>query len=297
MANDYNPSSNYTKRITHSSPYKISGKGWKEVLLRVKDQIGEDNLTITAAGVSFYSFLAIFPALIAIVSIYGLVVSPEQVNQQLSQLASVVPSEAFGIIEERITKLSETSSSALGWSTVLSILFALWSANAGMKALFIGINIAYDEKNQRSFIKANLLSLIFTLGSIVIAILAMAFIVGFPAFADGLGLNETLQTVIKWTRWPVLAFLVFGWFCLMYKYAPAEKKPTYKWVSIGALIATILWIIGSLGFSYYVSNFGNYDATYGSMSAVVILLFWLFITNFIILLGAEINSEAEQQKL
>lgn len=290
-------STDYNRRIISSSPYQVFGNGWKNILLRVKNQIGEDNLALIAAGVAYYTFLAIFPTLIATISIYGLMIDPEQVNQQMTQIASIVPGEAYSIIEERVTKLTETSSSTLGWSTFFSILIALWSANAGVKALFIGINVAYDEKSKRSFIKANLLSLLFTFGSIVVAIICMAFIVAFPAFAENLGFTETLVTIVKWTRWVVLGIVVFFWIALIYKFAPAKKRPPLKWVSVGAVIATVLWIIGSLAFSYYVSNFGNYDAMYGSISAIVILLFWLYITNFIILLGAEINSEAEQEAL
>lgn len=282
-------------RLEVYSPYKISGSGWKNILKRVKNEMGTDNLHIIAAGVAFYTFLAIFPAIIAIISIYGLVVDPTQVQQQIQQLSGIVPQEAFSVIEKRITNISQSSSSTLGWSSVLSLLFTLWSANTGMKALFTGIGIAYNEEEQRSFIKQNVISLLFTLGSMIVIIICMAFVVAFPALAHSLPFKEQIINLISWLRWPVLALVVFGWFCLMYKYAPASIRFPFKWVSIGALFSTVMWILGSLAFSFYVNNFGNYNETYGSISAVVILLFWLFITNFIISIGAEIISEAAEE--
>lgn len=285
------------QRIESKSPSDISFKEWWQILLKVKNEIAADNLTIIAAGVSFYTFLAIFPTLISIISVYGWVMEPVQVAKQLEEMARLLPSKAYSIIEERILKLTETPNDTLEWASILSFLFVLWSANAGIKALFMGINIAYNTKQKRSFFKLNFIGLLFTLGSMIIAFLCMAFIVGLPTFADNLGMQESLLFLVKWFSWIVLAIVVFFWFSVVYKFAPVRKHATLKWVRPGAITATVLWIISSLGFSFYVSNFGNYDATYGSISAVVILLFWLFITNFIILLGAEINSEAEQRIL
>lgn len=275
------------------SPKKIKTSGWKQILLRVKDRIEEDNLTIVAAGVAFYAFLAIFPALMALLSIYGLAVDPEQAERQIGQLSGMMPEEAFSIIKERVDNLISTSGSTLGWGTALGILISLWSANAGTKSLFKGIDIAYETENNRGFIKQNALTLLFTFGAIITLLLSLALIVIFPAIVNTFGLPGNIEGLVSWLRWPLLAGIVILVISLIYKYAPDRRTPKFKWVLVGASLATLLWLIASLGFSFYVSNFGNYGEMYGSISAVVILLLWLFLTSFIILLGAEVNSATE----
>lgn len=275
------------------SPKKIKGAGWKKILMRVKDRIGEDNLTIVAAGVAFFAFLAIFPAIMAILSIYGLAVDPQQAEQQISQLSGMMPKQAFEIIKERIENLVSTPGSALGWGTVLGILISLWSANAGTKSLFTGLDIAYETKNNRGLIKQNALTLLFTFCFIITLVISMGLIVIFPAIVSTFGLPDNIENLISWLRWPLLAGIVILVISLIYKYAPDRKTPKFKWVVIGASLATLLWLLASWGFSFYVSNFGNYGEMYGSISAVVILLLWLFLTSFIILLGGELNSATE----
>jgi membrane protein len=283
-----------TKVKNYKSPKKIKGKGWKKILLRVKDKIGENNLPIVAAGVAFYAFLAIFPALMALLSLYGLAVNPEQAEQQISQLSGMMPEEAFSIIKERVENLISTPGNTLGWGTALGILISLWSANAGTKSLFTGVDIAYNTKNDRGFIKQNALTLLFTLGFIITLLISMALIVVFPAVVHAFGLPDNIDTLVSWLRWPLLAGIVVFVISLVYKYAPFRKAPKFKWVFTGAAVATFLWLVLSLGFSYYVSNFGNYGEMYGSISAVVILMLWLFLTSFIILLGAELNAQTEK---
>jgi membrane protein len=275
------------------SPKKIKTSGWKRILLRVKDRIEEDSLTIVAAGVAFYAFLAIFPALMALLSIYGLAVDPQQAERQIGHLSGMMPEEAFSIIKERVENLISTSGSALGWGTALGILISLWSANAGTKSLFKGIDIAYETQNNRGFIKQNALTLLFTFGAIITLLLSLALIVIFPAIVNTFGLPGNIEGLVSWLRWPLLAGIVILVISLIYRYAPDRKTPKFKWVLVGASLATLLWLIASLGFSFYVSNFGNYGEMYGSISAVVILLLWLFLTSFIILLGAEVNSATE----
>ncbi len=276
------------------SPSGISGSGWKAVGLNVKDEIGENNVSIVSAGVAFYAFLAIFPAIGALVSIYGLAMDPQQIQNQLTQLAGVMPEQAYDILKTQLENLMETSGSALGWSMAIGILFSIWSANKGTKSLFTGVDIAYDTKNDRGFFKQNGLTLLFTFGAIILVILSMALIVAFPAFVDQLGLPSGIQNLIGWGRWILLALIVVFFLGMIYKYAPARPSPDFKWVLPGALLATFLWLIASWGFSFYVSNFGSYGEVYGSISAVVVLLLWLFLTSFIILLGAELNSEVEK---
>lgn len=276
-------------------PREIPGAGWKEVMLRVKDQVSKDNLSIVAAGVAFYLFLALFPTLVAIISIYGLITEPAEVEQHMAQLSGILPGSAQEIISDRLQNISQQSDAALGWGLVLSILLSLWSANSGTKSLFQGVNIAYDEENSKSFFKLNGITLLFTLGGIVICGLAFALVVAFPAVIDGLGLPDGVQTVLQLGRWLVLAVFIMLAFSAVYKVAPVRKSPKFRWVAWGAGIASALWIGGSLLFSWYVKNFSNFDEVYGSIAAVIILMLWFNLTCFVILLGAEINAELEHQ--
>ncbi|MCC9168072.1 YihY/virulence factor BrkB family protein [Pontibacter harenae] len=278
-------------------PRNIPGSGWKEVMLRVKEQLSTDNISIVAAGVAFYFFLAIFPTLAAIISIYGLLTEPAQVEQQMAQLTSVLPQETHQMLTERLHSIAQKSSSTLGWGVLLSILLSLWSANAGTKSLFEGINIAYDERNDRSFIKLTGVTMLFTLGGIIVGGLAFTLVVAFPAFIDRLGLPDSIKTILQLSRWLLLGVIVMLSLAFLYKIAPYRDNPKFKWVSWGSGIATVLWIIGSLLFSWYVNNFGNYNETYGPVAAVVIMMLWLNLTSFIVLLGAEINSELEHQTM
>lgn len=279
---------------TYHQPTHISFSGWKKILFRVKDEISENNVSIISAGVAFYAFLAIFPAIAALISIYGLAMDPQNIQDQISQLYGVMPQQAYEILKGQIEKLLETSGSALGWSMAISILFSIWSANKGTKSLFTGVDIAYDTQNNRGFFKQNGLTLLFTFVAIVLVILSMVLIVAFPALVGQLGLPTTVENLISWGRWILLAIVVVWFLGMVYKHAPDKPTSDFKWVLPGALLATLLWLIASWGFSYYVSNFGSYGEVYGSISAVVVMLLWLFLTSFIILLGAELNSEIEK---
>lgn len=277
------------------SPEEIPGTGWKEVMMRVKEQVSTDNINIVAAGVAFYFFLALFPTLAAIISIYGLVTEPVEVERHLQQLTSVLPRDTHEMLTERLHNLVDKSSTTLGWGVVLSILLSLWSANSGTKSLFEGINIAYDEEETRSFLKLNGFTLLFTLAGIVVGSLSMALVLAFPAIIESLGLPGWLETVLQLSRWLILAAVIMFGLAVIYKVAPNRDNPKFKWVSWGAAIATLLWVMGSLLFSWYANNFGNYNETYGSVAAVIILMLWFNLTGYIILLGAEINSELEHQ--
>ena len=278
----------------YQKPWKIPSSGWKKILFNVKDRIGENNVSIVSAGVAFYAFLAVFPAIAALVSIYGLAMDPQSIQNQLSQISGMMPDQAYEILKNQLQSLAKTSGTALGWSMAISILFSVWSANKGTKSLFTGVDIAYGTESDRGFFKQNGLTLLFTSGAILLVIVSMALIVGFPALVHTLKLPSTVDSLISWGRWLLLAVLLIWFLGMIYKYAPDKPAPDFKWVLPGALTATILWLIASWGFSYYVSNFGSYGEVYGSISAVVVMLLWLFITSFIILLGAELNSEIEK---
>lgn len=277
-------------------PGQISAKGWKQVGLSVKDKLAEDHISIVSAGVAYYFFLALFPTFIAGISIFGLIMDPAQVQQQMSQAASILPEQTTTMISGILEGIANKSGGTLGWSLVLSILFALWSAQQGTKAVFEGINIAYNQVDERGFFKSNGLTLLFTLVGIIVGIISITLVIVFPTIVESINLpSYPLETIIQWLRWPLLALTVMGILAITYKIAPDRRNPGLKWVSWGAIIATLLWLAGSILFSFYISNFGNYDKIYGSFAAVIILMLWFYLTAFVILLGAEVNSEIEQQ--
>lgn len=281
------------KRKKITSPSKIPASGWKKILIKAWQDIDEKNLSLVSAGVAFYVFLAVFPALIALISIYGLVLDPQQLQQQITSIAGMMPQQALELFKKQIEDFISTSSSTLSWGIALSILFSLWSANKGTKSLFLGVNIAYNINETRGFLKLNAITLLFTLAGIVVAILTMGFIVIFPAIINSLGLSATLENIISYGRWIVLAAILIYILAAIYKFAPNGKKQEWKWAKTGAIFATVVWLIASWGFSYYVSNFGGYGEIYGSIAAVIVFMLWLFITCFTILMGAEINSDSE----
>lgn len=276
-------------------PTEITRQGWWAILKRVKQQTDDDQIPIVSAGIAFYFFLAIFPLLAAVVSIYGLVVTPESAEQQISQMAGSLPEEAHDAISEIARNAASNSDSTLGWATALSILVSIWSANKGTKALVTGLNIAYDEDENRGFIRKIVITLGLTLGAFVAGILMLVLVAGIPAISGMLNLPETMMTVIGYARWLVIALIITVVLGLLYKWAPDRDPANWKWVSPGSIVAAVLWLVGSGLFSLYVENFGKMSQSYGSFATVVTLMLWLFLTAFIILLGAEINSEAEHQ--
>jgi membrane protein len=279
------------------SPGAIPRKGWFDVVKRVFKQISEDNIGIAAAGVAFYAFLSIFPTIAATIAIYGLIVDPQTAEQQMTGLANVLPQQAAQLLQDQLRQIARSSSAALSWGLVFSVLLSLWSANKGTAVLFQAINIAYNEEYRRGFLKGNSITLLFTLLGIVVAIISMALVIALPALTNQLKLSGVLQAVILIARWIILATVLIGTLAILYRFAPDREKPRWQWVSWGSVIATVFWLAGSWGFSFYVKNFGNFNATYGSLAAVVILLLWFNLSSFIILLGAEINSELERQTM
>jgi membrane protein len=262
----------------------------KKQVKRIFNRINEDNVSIVSAGIAFFFFLALFPGIAAVVSIYGLAVDVSQAEQHLKEVANVLPAEAYGLVSDILLQTVGQSSGTLGWSLVISILLSLWSASKGTSAMFDGVNIAYHEKDERGFIMKKAIILLFTLGVIIAGLISIAFVVAFPAFIDSLGLPPLLQTILGLLRWVVLAGIVYFVLEMIYKVAP-NRGSDFRWLNPGAIAATILWIGGSLLFTLYVNNFGDYDKTYGSIAAVIILLLWFYLTGFIIMLGAEINAE------
>ena len=276
-------------------PGKIPARGWRDILLRVKDETSKDNISMIAAGVAFYLMLAIFPMLAATVSIYGLVADPIDVQRNFEAVAGVIPEEARSIMVDQLTAVTSASGGQLGFGVVLSIALTLWSASRGVIAMITALNIAYDEVEERSFIKLNAIALALTLALIVFMIVTLAVVVGLPVVIGYLNLGETVEWAIRLARWPILAVAIILALAVLYRYAPDRDAPRWRWVSWGAVVATAIWLLGSVAFSIYVSNFADYNKTYGAMGAVIILLLWFNLSSFAVLLGAELNAEMEHQ--
>lgn len=263
--------------------------------MRVQREISADRLSIVAAGVAFFSLLALFPALIALVSIYGLVSDPADVAEQMNSFYSVLPGDVAAIVGGQLSAIVSSASSELTLGFALSVGLALWTASSGIVTLIEGVAIAYDEPETRSFVKIRLLALGMTLGAIVVVVVMLAGIVVLPIWITGLGLGAVGEAIVTYGRWPVLALLFMGALSVVYRYGPDRQKPQWGWVTWGAVLATLLWLAGSLLFSLYTSNFADYNKTYGTLGAVVVLLMWLYVSAFIVLVGAEVNSEMEHQ--
>lgn len=280
-------------------PSDIPRAGWRDVFSRVKQEVKRDNISIVAAGVAFYGLLSVPAMLTAIVSIFGLISDPAQIQQQMEGLSGVLPPDAQSILSEQLTRVSSQPQGALSLTLAGSILFALWTASKSVSSLITALNIAYDEQEKRGFFRLTSTSLLLTLGAVVTAIVSVALVVALPAIigalGDQLGLSEAAKTVASVLRWPILAGVALFSIAVAYHFGPSRERPKWRWVSWGAGLATGLWLVASALFSWYVSSFGNYNETYGSLGAVVILLMWFYLTSFVVLLGAEINAEMEHQ--
>jgi membrane protein len=277
------------------SPTEIPARGWWEVLKRVMAETSADNMSIIAAGCAFYALLALFPAITALLSIYGLVVDPATIERQLSGIADVAPKEAFDIIQGQAHQVASGGRTALGWSAGLAILLALYSAASGVKTLFEALNIAYEQEESRGFVRLNAVALLFTLAAIVGLPIGLAVIVGVPAVLHALPLGPATEWLIRIVSWVILLAIVVGGLAVVYRFGPARAPARLRWLTPGSMAAAVLWLLASLAFSYYAAHFGSYNQTYGALGGVIILLMWLWISAYVILLGAELNSELELQ--
>jgi membrane protein len=276
-------------------PTQIPAKGWWQVTRRAFKESSADNVGILAGGIAYAAFLALFPALIAGISLFGLVADPATIAQQAEGVLAALPETAQPLLRDQIVALTQTPSGALSFSLVVSILLALWSASAGTSSLMTGINIAYDEQESRNFFKLRGTALLLTLGAIIFVLITLALVAVVPAALNALQLGTFINVIVQIVRWALLVVLVVIALAVVYRMAPDRDAPQFKWTSIGALVAAALWVLASVGFSLYVNNFGSYNKTYGALAGVVVLLLWLYLTGYIILLGAEINAESEKQ--
>ena len=277
-----------------TAPWNIPWRGWKDILWRTYEKINDNRLMAVAAGAVFFILLALFPAISAFVSLYGLFADARSIDSQVSAMSGVLPGGAVDILHQELTRLAANKSS-LSVGFVVSLLFALWSANSGMKAIIDALNVAYDEKEKRSFIRLNLVSLLYTLIAMASLMLAIGAVVVAPIVLNTMGLGGVAGTLIAVLRWPLLLALVVVGLAAAYRYLPCRREPRWQWLSVGSVTAAVLWLVSSLLFSWYIANFGNYNVTYGSLGAAVGMMMWMWISMLVILVGAQLNAEIEHQ--
>ncbi len=276
-------------------PSHIPARGWRDIAFRVAADISRTNLSLIAAGLAFFAFLAIPAALTALVALYGLAFDRSAVQGQLAALKGVIPADVVGILSGELTRITSSSGSKLSFALALSVVIALWSARSGTSSLMSALNIAYGESEKRSLFRFYFDAMMLTACGTLFAILAVALVAVLPAAIAVLPLGDYAKAAAAGARWPVLLLLVTLSFAAIYRYAPCRTLVRWRWVSWGAAIATVLWLGGSALFSLYVSSFATYDRTYGSLGAVVALLMWLYFSCFVVLLGGTINAEMEHQ--
>ncbi len=278
-------------------PADIPPRGWKDIAWRTWAEVSDQNLFLIAGGVTYAVLLALFPGLAALVSLYGLAFDTAQIEKQVGALSGVLPAQTQELLSQELHSLVESSGGALGFAAIVALLLAIWSASRGMSGLITAINIAYEEKERRSFVKFNLIALGLTLGLVAGGVIAIALIAVLPAAAQLLAIGSATKWLLLLVQWPLLIILVMGGLAVLYRFGPDRDKPQWRWVSPGAIAATVLWILGSVGFTVYVANFNSYDKTYGSLGGVVVLLTWLYLSALMVLLGAVINAQSERQTL
>jgi membrane protein len=270
--------------------------GWWTILTNFWARLDRDHVSIMAAGTAFYALLSIFPGMSTLISIYGLVADPATIETQLNSLSGVLPQEALKLLSDQLHALVAAPRDKLGLGLVVSSLLALWSATSGTGALMQALTVAFEERENRGVLSFYGRVIALTLGIGLFALLSLFLIAGIPAIIDSLPLSELWRERISLIRWPLLAILALVAMGVLYRYAPARRNPCWYCLSAGTIGAAVLWLVGSAGFSFYVARFSSYDKTYGSLGAVVILLMWFFVTAYIILAGAELNSEIEKAR-
>ena len=269
---------------------------WKNVLLCLYKGISDHRVISIAGGVTFFALLAIFPTLAALVSIYGLFTDPASISAHLDKLSGMLPGGAMEVIGDQMKRVAEQGKTTLGFTFLFSLMLSLWSANAGMKALFDALNIVYDAKEKRGFIKLNAVSLAFTLGTLIFFLVAIGAMVVLPVALQYVGFGGTSEGLIRLARWPVLLVIIALVIALMYRYGPSRDHAQWHWITAGSGVASLAWVVVSLTFSWYAAHFGSYNKTYGSLGAVVGFMTWIWLSTIVILIGAELDAEMEQRE-
>ena len=288
------PASNHRGRHA-DSPAEIPAPGWRDILERTLAESKQDQVTLLAAGVAFYFFLALVPALVVAVSIYGLVASPSDIRQFASDTLSAAPREVRQLVTAQLESVARTGDAKVGISAAIAVVIALWSAASGMGHLVDAVNAAFDEQDRRGLVRRRALSLLLTVAAFAFGVGSVLVIAGLPSLLADTALAGGARLLIGVLRWPVLALGMLVGLAVLYRVAPDRDHARWAWVTPGAVVAMVLWICGSLLFSLYAANLGRFQATYGSLASIVVLLLWLFLTAFAVIIGAELNAELERQ--
>ena len=278
-----------------AAPSEIPAKGWKDILLRVYANIDEHRILALAAGITYYSILAIFPALAALVAIYGLFSDPGSIAKQLDDLGGFLPGGAIEVAREQLTRVASKGNHTLGLTFIIGLVVALWSANAAMKALFDTLNVVHREEEKRGFLKLNAISLAFTVAAVGCVLLALGAVVVIPVALNYLLLSDATDLLVRLARWPIMFVGLALALACIYRFGPSRNAPRWRWITWGSVAAAALWLGASGLFSWYAANFGTFDQTYGSLGAVIGFMTWLWISAIAILLGAELDAEMEHQ--
>lgn len=294
MIEPRDPTRNGARGREAERPAEIPRRGWRDILVRTWKELGHDKATVVAAGVAFFATMSMIPAISATLAIWGLFADPESVRALLTDFVRVMPPDAASVVTAQLARLASQPADTLSVTAVVSILITLWSATAGMKMLITVVNIAYEQKD-RSIIRHQLVGVAFTLAAIIGVIVTLAIIVAVPPLASYIGLEDEAYRAITALRWLLLAAFVVAGLTLLYRWAPARRPPKLRWANWGAVIATLLWLVGSLVLSQYVSRIGDFHTAYGSLGAVFVLMLWFYVSSLAIIVGAEINAEMEHQ--
>jgi membrane protein len=278
-----------------AAPAEIPARGWKDILWRVYGNVSDHRILALAAGMTYYSILAIFPALAALVAVYGLFSDPASIAKHLDEVSGFIPGGAVDVAREQLTRVASKGGQALGFTFAIGLAVSLWSANAAMKSLLDTLNIVYGEQEKRGFIKLNAISLGFTVAAIVFILSALGAVVVVPIALKYLGLSNAADALIRIARWPAMFVALAMGLAVIYRWGPSREAPRWRWITWGSVAATIMWLAASALFSFYAANFGTFNETYGSLGGAVGFMTWLWISSIAILLGAELNAETEHQ--
>ena len=271
-------------------------KAWLSVAKRTWAETGSDNIGLIAAGVAFYGFLALVPLLGAIVLIYGIAAEPSTVMHNMKQLMAVMPAEVAKLIGEQLMNVVKTSDGKKGFGLLLAVGLALFGARNGAGAVITALNVVYEEQEARGFVRLNVLALGITAAAVLVAILALVAVAALGYLQAVLPQAPDAVVVLgKLVAYLLLTLAGAGAAATLYRYGPSRQNARWIWLTPGSLFAALMWLALTVGFGVYVANFGNYNATYGSLGAVVVLLMWLYLSAYVLLLGAELNAEIEHQ--
>ena len=277
------------------SPLEIPAAGWRDILWRVYERVLNDNISLIAAGVAFYGLMGLFPGIAALMAIAGLWLEPGIVTSQIEQLVAVLPMDAAQIIIDQAKAVAGSDEAGLGIAAIVGLAIALYSSSRGVGSLVMGMNIAYEEKEKRGFLNFYSMAIVLTVMLIMILILTFAVVIALPVVIGYLPIGQFAEDIVLLLRWPIIAGIVIFTLAVLYRWGPSRNAPKWRWVTPGAVLACVLWVLGTFGFGLYVQHFGSYNETFGTLGGVIVLLLWMWLSAFIVLLGAEFDAEMEAQ--